>query len=62
MFTLEIVTLARLLIDEARERQLRIVTAEETGADHCQHDNPTIGQELAMDWLADVFKVDQQAL
>lgn len=40
---------------------LRIVTAEETGADHCQHDNPTIGQELAMDWLADVFKVDQLA-
>ena len=28
MFSLEIVTLARLLIDEARERQLRIVTAE----------------------------------
>src|SRR4029434_8014751 len=28
MFTLEIVTLARLLIDEARERSLRIVTAE----------------------------------
>jgi hypothetical protein len=37
---------------------LRIVTAEETGADHCQRDNPSIGQELAMDWLADVFKVD----
>jgi nicotinamide-nucleotide amidase len=28
MFPLEIVTLARLLIDEARERSLRIVTAE----------------------------------
>lgn len=28
MFPLEIVTLARLLIDEARERALRIVTAE----------------------------------
>src|SRR5204863_4929293 len=28
MFNLEIVTLARLLIDEARERSLRIVTAE----------------------------------
>ena len=28
MFTLEIETLARLLIDEARERRLRIVTAE----------------------------------
>ena len=28
MFPLEVVTLARLLIDEARERSLRIVTAE----------------------------------
>ena len=28
MFSLEIETLARLLIDEARERSLRIVTAE----------------------------------
>lgn len=28
MFPLEIVTLARLLVDEARERRLRIVTAE----------------------------------
>ncbi|MFM8940537.1 MAG: CinA family protein, partial [Phenylobacterium sp.] len=28
MFSIEIETLARLLIDEARERQLRLVTAE----------------------------------
>ena len=28
MFSLEIVTLARLLVDEARQRSLRIVTAE----------------------------------
>ena len=28
MFSLEIITLARLLVDEARERSLRIVTAE----------------------------------
>jgi dipeptidyl aminopeptidase/acylaminoacyl peptidase len=41
---------------------LRYVTAEETGADHCQHDNPTAGQELMLDWLADVFKVDQRNL
>ena len=33
---------------------LRFVTEEETGAEHCQHDNPTIGQELMADWLADV--------
>jgi pimeloyl-ACP methyl ester carboxylesterase len=41
---------------------LRFVMPEETGADHCQHDNPTIGQELMADWLADVFGIDQRAL
>lgn len=41
---------------------LRIVAPEETGAEHCQHDNPTIGQELLADWLADVFEIDQRTL
>jgi len=41
---------------------LRFVMPEETGAEHCQHDNPTIGQELMADWLADVFRIDQRAL
>ena len=41
---------------------LRFVTPEETGAEHCQHDNPTIGQELMADWLADVFGIDQRRL
>jgi predicted esterase len=41
---------------------LRIVDPEETGAEHCQHDNPTIGQELIADWLADRFGIDQRAL
>jgi dienelactone hydrolase len=41
---------------------LRFVTPEETGAEHCQHDNPTIGQELMADWLADTFGIDQRAL
>ena len=41
---------------------LRFVTPEETGAEHCQHDNPTIGQELLADWLADVFGIDQREL
>jgi pimeloyl-ACP methyl ester carboxylesterase len=41
---------------------LRFVTPDETGADHCQHDNPTIGQELLADWLADVFGIDQREL
>jgi pimeloyl-ACP methyl ester carboxylesterase len=41
---------------------LRLVDEEETGAEHCQHDNPTLGQELINDWLADLFKVDQRGL
>ena len=41
---------------------LRLTTEEETGADHCQHDNPTLGQELMLDWLADIFKIDQHQL
>ena len=41
---------------------LRFVTEEETGAEHCQHDNPTIGQELLNDWLADQFGIDQTKL
>ena len=38
---------------------LRLTSEEETGAEHCQHDNPTLGQELMGDWLADVFGIDQ---
>jgi hypothetical protein len=41
---------------------LRLVTEEETGADHCQHDNPTIGQEIMLDWLVDRFGIDQRTL
>ncbi len=41
---------------------LRLLDAEETGAEHCQHDNPTIGQEILSDWLADRFGIDQAAL
>jgi dienelactone hydrolase len=41
---------------------LRLVTEEETGAEHCQHDNPTLGQELINDWLADRFGIDQSKL
>lgn len=57
---------ARKVHDYARAHgvnvTLRFVTPEETGAEHCQHDNPTIGQELMADWLADVFGLDQRAL
>jgi dienelactone hydrolase len=41
---------------------LRVTTPDETGADHCQHDNPTLGQELMLDWLCDVFRIDQSTL
>jgi dienelactone hydrolase len=41
---------------------LRLTSEEETGADHCQHDNPTLGQELMIDWLAGRFKIDQRSL
>lgn len=41
---------------------LRLTSEEETGADHCQHDNPTLGQELIIDWLADKFGIDQRGL
>ena len=41
---------------------LRLTSEEETGAEHCQHDNPTLGQELMIDWLADVFEIDQTRL
>ena len=41
---------------------LRLTSEEETGAEHCQHDNPTLGQELMIDWLADVFRIDQRKL
>ena len=41
---------------------LRLVSEEETGADHCQHDNPTIGEELMADWLTGVFGIDEREL
>jgi hypothetical protein len=57
---------AQLVYDYARNAgidvTLRMVSAEETGAEHCQHDNPTLGQELMLDWLADRFGIDQRSL
>lgn len=41
---------------------LRLTSEEETGADHCQHDNPTLGQELMIDWLADRFGIAERDL
>ena len=60
------VTQAQRVYDYARSKgvdvTLRLVGADETGAEHCQHDNPTRGQELVGDWLADRFGIDQRAL
>ncbi len=39
-----------------------LVGEEETGADHCQHDNPTLGQEIIGDWLVERFGIDETAL
>ena len=60
------VTAARSTYDYAKahgvDATLRVLDPEETGAEHCQHDNPTIGQEVLADWLADRFGIDQRAL
>jgi hypothetical protein len=57
------VSQARKVYDYGRGKgvdvTLRLITEDETGAEHCQHDNPTIGQELMADWLADRFGIDQ---
>ncbi|MCL4186887.1 MAG: alpha/beta fold hydrolase [Rhodobacteraceae bacterium] len=57
---------ARKVYDYARANgvdvTLRLVTEQETGAEHCQHDNPTLGQELIGDWLAERFRIDQRKL
>ena len=42
--------------------ELRLLSAEETGAEHCQHDNPTLGAEIMADWVADRFGLDLKAL
>lgn len=38
---------------------LRLFQEDETGAEHCQHDNPTLGQDVIGDWLADRFHIRQ---
>ena len=60
------VTAARSTYDYAKahgvDATMRVLDPEETGAEHCQHDNPTIGQEVLADWLADRFGMDQKAM
>jgi hypothetical protein len=59
-------TAARSTYDYAKthgvDATMRVLDPEETGAEHCQHDNPTIGQEVLADWLADRFGIDQRTL
>ena len=55
---------AKQVYDYAKENgvdvTLEMIQVEETGAEHCQHDNPSIGQEKMSDWLADRFGLDQK--
>ena len=48
---------AQQLYDHTREAgvdvTLKWFTAEETGAQHCQVDNPTLGMEYICDWLSE---------
>jgi hypothetical protein len=39
------------------DAQLTLVSEEETGAEHCQHDNPTVGMDYLGDWLAERFRL-----
>ena len=58
--------MARASYEYLKERgvdvTLRIFTAEETGAAHCQIDNPSLGQEYICDWIADRLGIDQRSL
>jgi dienelactone hydrolase len=60
------VSQAKKVYDYGKEKgvdvTLRLLSEEETGAEHCQHDNPTIGQEILADWLADRFGINQKEL
>ncbi len=57
---------AQRVHDEAKaagvDVTLRLLSPDETGAEHCQHDNPTLGEEIVGDFLADAFGIDQAAL
>lgn len=55
---------ANRVYEHAREAGVDVtitfINEEETGAEHCQHDNPTIGQEYMADWLVDRFGIDEK--
>jgi pimeloyl-ACP methyl ester carboxylesterase len=63
MLSVEQATKAYEYADESGvDVTLKLFSEEETGAEHCQHDNPTIGEEYMFDWLADRFNIDQREL
>jgi pimeloyl-ACP methyl ester carboxylesterase len=39
--------------------ELKVFDAEETGASHCQADNPALGQEFICDWIAEKLDIKQ---
>jgi hypothetical protein len=57
---------ARKTYDSATERgfdvALRIIDPDDTDAEHCQYDDPTIGQKVLCNWVTDHFGIDQAAL
>jgi predicted acyl esterase len=46
----------------AREVMARENPDAVAATEHCRHDNPTLGQESMIDWLADRFGIDQRRL
>jgi hypothetical protein len=42
--------------------ELKLFHPDETGAAHCQIDNPTLGQEFICDWIAIQLGIDQRAV
>jgi hypothetical protein len=42
--------------------RIKLFEADETGAEHCQHDNPTLGAEYMADWVAERFGIKQSNL
>ncbi len=50
---------ARIAYEAAKKAGVKVtllmVTPEQTAAEHCQLDNPTLGEDLMFDWLSDVL-------
>lgn len=53
-------TSARYAKSKGVDVTYKLFSAEETGAAHCQMDNPTLGQEFICDWIADQLGVAQE--